>query len=204
MTVIVGRRTIGRKPTGHDYLVGVMVHVARRLLGAFVVLAIVAGATLAVTSRGKLSSDRRAVERDWRAVRPGLDARYRLVDALANAIDDAGGPANPLVTQVTDAYSTWRKQTDAPVADAIGTANTLEGLSRRLSITVQRSALLRGDAPVAAALNAVEHAAIPTAVTPLEDAIAKYEKDRGGALRRLVAGPLGYHAIPRLDLASGA
>ena len=181
-----------------------MVHVARRLLGAFVVLAIVAGATLALTSRGKLSTDRRAVERDWRAVRPSLDARYQLVDALARDIDAAGGPANPLVTQVNDAYSTWRTQTNAPVSDAIATANTLEGLSRRLAVTVARSPLLHGDQTVASALSAMNGAHISPTVTGLEDAIAKYEKDRGGALRRLVAGPLGYHAIPRLDLATGS
>jgi hypothetical protein len=181
-----------------------MVHVARRLFGALVVLAIVAGATLALSSRPKLSSDRSAVERDWRAVRTGLGARYQKVDALARAIDQAGGPANPLVQQVTDAYGTWKTQTDAPVADAITTANTLEGLSRRLSVTVSRSALLNGDPTVRAALRAMDQAQIPIAVTALEDAIAKYEKDRGGALRRLVAGPLGFHAIPRLDLASGS
>ena len=181
-----------------------MVHVARRLFGAFVVLAIVAGATLALTSRPKLSSDRSAVEREWRAVRPSLDARYQKVDALARAIDQAGGPTNPLVQQVTDAYGTWKTQTDAAVADAIATANTLEGLARRLSVTVSRSALLHGDPTVSAALTAMNTQPISTRVTPLEDAIAKYEKDRGGALRRLVAGPLGYHAIPRLDLASGS
>jgi hypothetical protein len=182
-----------------------MVHVARRLLGAVVVLAIVAGATLALTSRPRLSSDRSAVEREWRAARPGLDARYRLADALARDIDAAGGPANPLVTQVDDAYSTWRAQGGkAAVADEIATANTLEGLSRRLAVTVTRSTLLHGDHTVTAALTAMNAAPIPQAVTALEDAIAKYEKDRGGALRRLVAGPLGYHAIPRLDLASGS
>jgi hypothetical protein len=181
-----------------------MIHVARRLLGAFVVLAIVAGATLALTSRPKLSTDRGAVERDWRAARPGLDARYRLANALAHEIDGAGGPSNPRVEQVGDAYSTWRSQSDAPVGDAIATANTLEGLLRRLEVTVARSPLLHGDQSVAAALDAMNKAPIPQAVTPLEDAIARYEKDRGGALRRLVAGPLGYHAIPRLDLASGS
>ena len=63
-----------------------MVHVVRRLLGAFLVLAIVAGATLALSSRPRLQSDRNAVERDWRTVQPGLSARYSRVDALARAI----------------------------------------------------------------------------------------------------------------------
>ena len=179
-------------------------HVARRLLGAFVVLAIVAGATLALGSRPRLERDRSAVERDWRAIRPALDQRYRRVVALANEIDAAGGPANPLVKSVDDAYSTWHKQTGSPVADSIATANTLEGLSRRLAVTVTDSPILRGDQTVTAALQAVNNATIPTGVTTLEDAIAKYEKDRGGALRRLVAGPLGYDAIPRLALATGS
>jgi hypothetical protein len=181
-----------------------MVHVARRLLGAFVVLAIVAGATLALGSRPRLERDRSAVERDWRAIRPALDQRYRLVAALADEIDGAGGPANPLVKGVDDTYATWHKQSDTPVADSIATANTLEGLSRRLGVTVTGSPILRGDHTVTDALHAVTDSRIPTGVTTLEDAIAKYEKDRGGALRRLVAGPLGYDAIPRLALATGS
>ena len=52
-----------------------MIHVARRVLGAFVVLAIVAGATLALSSRPRLESDRSAVERNWHAVKGGLDDR---------------------------------------------------------------------------------------------------------------------------------
>jgi len=174
------------------------------MLGAFVVLAIVAGATLALGSRPRLERDRSAVERDWRAIRPALDARYKLVVALGNEIDGAGGPANPLVKTVDDTYATWRRQGDAPVADSITTANTLEGLARRLTVTVTQSTILKGDHSVTEALQAVTDSRIPTGVTALEDAIAKYEKDRGGALRRLVAGPLGYDAIPRLALATGS
>jgi hypothetical protein len=37
-------------------------------------------------------------------------------------------------------------------------------------------------------------------VAALNESIARYEKDRGGPLLRLVAGPLGYDAIPRLAL----
>ena len=47
--------------------------------------------------------------------------------------------------------------------------------------------------------------AIPTAgVSALNDAVSKYEKDRGGPVRRLVAGPLGFDTIPRLTLATGS
>jgi hypothetical protein len=181
-----------------------MVHVARRLLGAFVVLAIVAGATLALSSRPHLESDRRAVERDWPAVRSGLDVRYRRVDALASAIDAAGGPTNPIVADVHSAFSTWTAAESAsPVASAIAAANRLEGLARRLDITVTFSVLLKTDTAVLAARGAIVEAQIPTEVTPLNDSISKYEKDRGGPLRRLVAGPLGFRAIPRLALADG-
>src|SRR5471030_1703553 len=109
-----------------------MVHVVRRLLGAFLVLAIVAGATLALSSRPRLQSDRNAVERDWRTVQPGLSARYARVDALARAISAAGGPSNPLLAQVERAYTSWKALAiDDPVADSITLANTLEGFARR-------------------------------------------------------------------------
>jgi hypothetical protein len=181
-----------------------MIHVARRVLGALVVLAIVAGATLALSSRPRLGSDRRAVERNWLAVRGGLDARYRLVDALARDIAAAGGPPNPIVGQVHSAFADWTAlKADAPVASAITIANTLEGLARRLEATVRGSPILKADTAVTAALQKVTAAPIPPEITPLDEAIARYEKDRGGPLRRLVAGPMGFDAIPRLALAAG-
>jgi hypothetical protein len=182
-----------------------MVHVVRRLLGAFLVLAIVAGATLALSSRPRLQSDRNAVERDWRTVQPGLSARYARVDALARAISLAGGPSNPLIAQVESAYSSW-KALDAggSVAASIALANTLEGFARRLDALVTASPLLKADPAVPAARQQMLVATIPDGVTPLNDDIARYEKDRGGPVRRIVAGPLGYSAIPRLALATGA
>jgi hypothetical protein len=182
-----------------------MIHVARRVLGAFVVLAIVAGATLALSSRPRLDSDRSAVERNWRAVKGGLGGRYDLVDALARRIGAAGGPSNPIVGQVDTAFSRWRALDDnAPVATAITVANTLEGLARRLAATVAGSPILQGDASVTSALQQVKDSRIPAAgVDALNTAIAKYEKDRGGPVRRLAAGPLGFDAIPRLTPATG-
>jgi hypothetical protein len=181
-----------------------MIHVARRVLGAVVVLAIVAGATLALSSRPRLNSDRRAVERSWLAVRDGLGARYKLVDTLAREINAVGGPANPLVEQVRTAYSDWTAlRPDAPVASAISTANTLEGLARRLEATVKASPILKVEKKVTDALREVTEAPIPPQITPLDEAVARYEKDRGGPLRRLVAGPMGFDPIPRLALAAG-
>jgi hypothetical protein len=181
-----------------------MIHVARRVLGALVVLAIVAGATLALSSRPRLNSDRDAVERNWLAVRGGLGARYNLVEALARDINAAGGPPNPIVEQVHTAYADWSAlDADAPVAPAITAANALEGLARRLDATVNGSPILKSDKTVAAALRAVTQSPIPEQVTPLDEAVARYEKDRGGPLRRIVAGPMGFDAIPRLALAAG-
>jgi hypothetical protein len=182
-----------------------MVHVVRRLLGAFLVLAIVAGATLALSSRPRLKSDRNAVERDWRTVQPGLSARYARVDSLARTISAAGGPSNPLIGQVEGAYTSWKALgVDDPVADSITLANTLEGFARRLDAVVTGSPLLKGNPAVSAARGQMLAATIPTGVTPLNDDIARFEKDRGGPVRRIVAGPLGFSAIPRLALATGA
>ena len=181
-----------------------MVHVVRRLLGAFLVLAIVAGATLALSSRPRLETDRNAVERNWRAVQSVLGARYAKVAALAHAIAAAGGPANPLVAEVEADDAAFKAlPANAPVAHAIAAANALEGLARRLEATVNGSPLLHTSHDVTIALAAMTGATIPPGVTPLNDAIARYEKDRGGPVRRLIAGPLGYSAIPRLALAVG-
>jgi hypothetical protein len=182
-----------------------MIHVARRVLGAIVVLAVVAGATLALSSRPRLKTDRDAVERSWLAVRGGLGDRYELVDKLARAIDAVGGPPNAIVDQVGTAFSRWSKLTAAtPVAEAITTANTLEGLARRLGASVKGSPILNADAGVTAALQKVTDAEIPGGVAALDRAVDRYEKDRGGPLRRLVAGPLGFDTIPRLVLTKTA
>jgi hypothetical protein len=183
-----------------------MVHVVRRLLGAFLVLAIVAGATLALSSRPRLQSDRNAVERDWRTVQPGLSARYARVDALARSISEAGGPTNPLIGEVESTYASWKRlAADDPVAHSITLANTLEGFARRLDVLVTGSPLLTTNTTVSKAhQQMLDDATIPTGVTPLNDDIARYEKDRGGPVRRIVAGPLGFSAIPRLALATGA
>jgi hypothetical protein len=182
-----------------------MVHVVRRVLGAFLVLAVVAGATLALSSRPRLATDRNAVERAWRGVQPFLNTRYVGVDTLALDIAAAGGPPNPITGEVDAAFATWKALTvSSPVALSISAANTLEGLARRLAATVAGSPLLKTDLTVTGAVARMASATIPPEVTPLNDAIAGYEKDRGGALRRLIAGPLGYSAIPRLALASGA
>src|SRR5438270_1010575 len=124
-----------------------MVHVARRMFGALVVLVIVAGATLALSSRPRLETDRNAVEHAWQAVTPGLGARYTRAEALATAIGAAGGPSDPLVGQVHTAYRKWTEMTSGtPVADAITNANLLEGYTRRLLATASGSLLLKGDA----------------------------------------------------------
>ena len=181
-----------------------MVHVVRRLLGAFLVLAIVAGATLALSSRPRLETDRNAVERNWHTVQPVLDIRYSRVATLAHAITAAGGPPNPLVAEVEADDAAFKAlPANAPVAHAIAAANALEGLARRLEATVTGSPLLHANHAVTSALAAMTVVKIPSAVTPLNDAIARYEKDRGGPVRRLIAGPLGYSAIPRLALAVG-
>jgi hypothetical protein len=181
-----------------------MVHVARRLFGAFVVLAIVAGATLALSSRPRLETDRSAVERRWRAVEPGLNTRYGLVDALARVIAAAPGPANTIVDDVNTAVAHWRVvRVSAGVATAIGAANALEGLARRLDATVTGSPLLRVNKTVTDAQHALAVQPVPTGVDALNAAVDKFEKDRGGPLRRIVAGPMGYNAIPRLALDTG-
>jgi hypothetical protein len=182
-----------------------MVHVARRVLGAIVVLAIVAGATLALSSRPRLKTDRNAVERSWSAVRAGLAARYSMVDKLARAVDATGGPPNPLIDEIGTTYASWKALKAAgPVASAIVKANALEGLALRLAATVKGSPILNGDPAVTTALRNVTAARPPAGITALNQAVARYEHDRGGPVRRLVAGPLGFDAIPRLAVQATA
>jgi hypothetical protein len=174
------------------------------LFGAFVVLAIVAGATLALSSRPRLETDRSAVERRWRAVEPGLNTRYGLVDALARAIAGADGPPNSIVDDVDTAFARWKAvRLGSDVAASISAANTLEGLARRLDAIVTGSPLLKVNKTVTNAQHALTVERIPTGVSALNEAVDKYEKDRGGPLRRMVAGPMGYDAIPRLALDTG-
>jgi hypothetical protein len=178
----------------------VMIHVARRVLGAVVVLVIVAGATLALSSRPRLNSDRDDIEQQWHAVKGALAKRYALVDKLALAVDGAGGPANPLVDLTRTTVKRWTALgTDTSVATAIATSNTLEGLARRLQTTIAASPILHADPVVTATLRNVTSQPLPSGVASLNAAVARYEKDRGGPVRRLAAGPLGFDAIPRFS-----
>ena len=163
------------------------------VLVALVVSAVAASATaVALSSRSDLAASRRRVDAAWKALRPGLDARYQaLGDAARVARDRLGAPRavfDDIGKAVADWPATARAATDRQVAAAAG----LEGLAGRLATTVTTTPRLRGAADVTGALDRLRQSDTGAGRAAYNSAVAAYQRARGGFPRRLVAGALGY------------
>jgi hypothetical protein len=89
----------------------------------------------------------------------------------------------------------------------IEAANDLDGLGRRLVLTVRASARLSADPAVTGPLDAYASAvsaAPPEQLAAYADAVRAYEKERRGPFRGMVADVLGYDAVPTLAVPPSA
>jgi len=173
----------------------------RRAVLVLLLFAVIAGTAAALTTRPDLDRARDSATATWRAVRSPLTARYDALSTANNAVRDAGGTGRDVVDDTRAAVARWRDAASgSPVSEQVAAANALEGLARRLAATVEASELLRADAAVVAAISDLADATIPEAGRAFNEAARDYEAERGGPVRHLVAGLLGYDAIPALDL----
>jgi hypothetical protein len=179
----------------------------RRGLLALLALAVVAAGALAVyasAARPDLDEHRDAAHERWEALRPGLDERYARLGALNDQVRNAAGPDRDVVRDLDVALATWSdaREDGGDVAREVRSANELEGLTRRLAITIEDSASLSASEGVRAAADQLSSAPVPAGVPEYEAAVAAYEAQRRGTLRALVAGVFGYEMLPSLDLAT--
>jgi hypothetical protein len=181
-----------------------MVRSMRRGLLALVALAVVAAGALAAyawAARPDLDEHRDAAQARWAALRPALDERYELLGALNDQVRNASGPDRDVVRDLDVALATWGDATEeGDVAREVRSANELEGLARRLAITVDASPSLSASGAVRAATSQFAEAPVPGGVRAYDAAASAYESQRRGTLRALVADAFGYEMLPSLDL----
>lgn len=170
---------------------------------ALATLALIGGLiALVITGSGLLRSDRQALDSRWTTLRAPLDARYSALRDAATVVDRVGSDRS-VTGDISSTYRSWqlarqRKNPDVEVA----TANTLEGLGRRLEANVAASAKLRDNADVTSALAAYTQQTPPEPLTDAYDSAAdRYAQHRTHIRARLAAALFGYDARPALRIA---
>ncbi len=176
--------TGGRRPTRRGLLLVVV---------ALVVSSVAASATaVALGSRSDLSSSRRRVDHAWVALRPALDARYQRLGEAATTARGQLNTGRAAFDEIDRAVAGWpgtaRSATDGQVAAAA----RLEGLAGRLAAIVATTPRLRSAGAVSDALHRLQQTGTAAARDAYNEAVAAYQRARGGFPRRLVAGALGY------------
>lgn len=163
------------------------------LVVAVVVSAVAASATaVALGSRSDLASSRRRVDAAWVALRPGLDARYQALGEAGRLAQDRLGSGRAIFDEIGRAVTAWPATARAATDRQVTAAANLEGLARRLAATVAATPKLREAADVSGALTRLQATDTAGPRGTYNQAVAAYQRARGGFPRRLVAGALGY------------
>lgn len=170
--------------------------VARAALVALGALG-VAAVAVALVSRPGLDDGRKRVDRAWAALHPLLSVRYDALAGAGDAAEERLGRGTELLATLDEAVATWRTADTA--ARQLGAANRLEGLAARLATVAEATPRLKSSPAVRRALDQVGEAAPDDARARYNDVVAGYERERGGFLRRLLAGALGFDASRSLE-----
>ena len=160
-------------------------------------LLVVAAVAGALMSRGDLDAARDRVDRAWAELHPLLAVRYDALSGAGTAAEERLGRTTDLLDTLDETVVAW--QTAETAAGQLGAANRLEGLAARLATVVEATPRLKASAAVRRALGDVRNAAPDDAREQYNRTVADYERHRGGWIRRLVAGALGFEASRSLE-----
>lgn len=158
---------------------------------------------LVITVRPGLQDDAQEVRRTWKPLLQPLATRYGALDGVANALTAVGNGDRALTRQLERALSDWvlLKSTSDDATQA-ETADELEGLAARIRATVAGSDRLRANTALAQSITAFDQARVsPALVKRYNDTVLRYERNRDGMLRGIVASIDGYDPQPTLQLA---
>ncbi|MGH8985533.1 MAG: hypothetical protein ACRDY6_16870 [Acidimicrobiia bacterium] len=176
----------------------------RRIALVVVVLVVIAGAALVVTSRGRLTDDRDQADELWLPLRAPLAERYASLDAVLTQLRDAGAGDRDVTRDLARGLDRWNRlqrtsSDDVDTEAEVHAANDLEGLFGRASQTVASSPRLSGVEPLTAVVDAVRVTAPPAAaVSAYNDAAQAYQDTREEARYSLTARLFGYEPRPTL------
>jgi hypothetical protein len=166
---------------------------------------LVAGIALVMTSRPDLEDARNDVDTSWDDATTALDDRFTLLATANSTVLNGPGPAGEIAKDVDEALRRWLSSRRDDDRDAgIDAANDLDGLGRRLVLTVRASPRLSADPAVTGPLDQFANAEPPEQLAAFADAVRAYEEERRGPFRGLVADVLGYDAVPTLAVPPSA
>src|SRR6476659_2961977 len=171
---------------------------------ALVVVLVTGIVTLVITVRPGLQDDAQEVRRSWKPLLQPLAARYATLSGVVGALEAAGNGDRDVTQELRHTLDDWdllRSTSDD--AEQAKTADDLEGLAARVRAIVQGSDRLKAVVGLNKAIAAFDKATIPPRlVTRYNDAVLRYERNRDGTLRNIVATLDGYEAHPTLQLTS--
>ncbi len=167
------------------------------------VLVVVTGIViLVITVRPGLQDDAQEVRHTWKPLLQPLAARYSALNGVVGALDAAGNRDRDVTKELRRTLDQWdllRTTTDD--AEQAKTADELEGLAARVRATVQGSDRLRAIPELKKSLSTFDKFDVPAPlVKRYNDAVLRYERNRDGTLRNIVATLDGYEAHPTLQL----
>ena len=169
---------------------------------ALVVVLVTGIVILVITVRPGLQDDAQEVRRSWKPLLQPLATRYAALSGVVGALSAAGNRDREITRQLDRTLDEWdllRTTTDD--AEQAATADELEGLAARVRAIVQASDRLKATPGITKALTTFDRATIPPPlVKRYNDAVLRYERNRDGTLRNIVATLDGYEAHPSLQL----
>ncbi len=171
---------------------------------ALVVVIVTGTVILVVTVRPGLQDDAQEVRRTWEPLLQPLAARYTALNGVEVALVAAGNGNRDQTKELKRALSDWSLLVGTTDDGAQSrTANQLEGLASRIRATAAGSARLQTDAALTQAIAGFDAAKVPAKlVNTYNDTVLRYERNRDGTLRSIVANLDGYDPHPTLQLAN--
>jgi hypothetical protein len=177
-----------------------VLRVVRVLLVVLVVAAVVVAGTSVLSARPDLETAKRNVDTAWATVAPKLDTRYAKLAAVNDKLRPIPGPVQTLVGATDTALAHWHDMREhGSVAAQVSAANDVEAVARRLLATQAASPRVRGNAAVLTAVGQYVGDSTSSAAESFNQAVNKYQHERRGPVRAVVASVLGEAAIPVLD-----
>jgi hypothetical protein len=177
----------------------------RWIVLALVVVLVTGIVILVITVRPGLQDDAQEVRRTWKPLLQPLTARYGTLNGVVGALTGAGNGNRDITRELKRSLSDWQllgATTDD--AEQAKTANELEGIATRVRTIVAASDRLKANAAIAAAFTTFDAAKVPPAlVKRYNDSVLRYERNRDGTLRSIVANLDGYDPHPTLQLPAG-
>jgi hypothetical protein len=179
-----------------------VVRVVRVLLVVLLVAVVVGAGSSVLSARPDLESAKRNVDAAWATVAPALDHRYAQLAVVNNQLASVPGPVQALAGNTRTALAHWNDvRQHGSVAAQVAAANDVEAIARRLLATEAASPRVRGKATLLSDVGKYLGMSTSTqsAADDFNTSVDKYEHERRGPVRAVVASALGDGAIPVLD-----